>query len=1217
MLSREWYRPLSTGGFANPFLRKEDVSSLIPDATPLDDQPKLKQRIDVDEDTRIRQLISSGVNSDIAYVIDSIQIGEEIERIKTRAYFLCSFGNSKRRKYQAGQMVSSSEFDRFYVVGGVAARFAYDVGTKIALRLLEVSSNGQDDSQFVVNNDMLSKVYSEFSDEFPDVISAHLTMQDPGGELLLVVENIDDDQLDAVAAECTFSFLSSLAGSGCAVLLTGILDNPLRKFIAVFKPAQVEREVEPEEIDVLAGKVIRSTSIMAAVGLLHLTLASDYVSSKYFGTALSLRHRSGDCVLMQETGMVWNNFVMQVCILADLVRSIDMQELKKWKPLVKSTLTNRTTTSPRYDTNNVVSYIDNALKNKWRADESIPEQLRRVQAPLEPTLDETDEEDISDEGRRILQRKEFLMLIRKLILVPKGKWKWPLPVTTEPDIIEASKSSELVAALVDPPNLLEVVSREFEEDVSVIKLYKETAVYKLLTMDTTYAQQDFELFRRRVVPILFEQRSGEFRTIKGFREIFKESDELNMAWPEFYELLIRAEDLFFDVELYSSNESTLSMVKELQEVWDSKLNTLGEMLTQAIPENFNLLELNTFEGRKKATKSIKENQEAIEIARQEQLKETAEKAAKDEFRRMNLKLGESIYTHMKWMWEDVEATMSKLGEADFAFDLYLGPGKKQAGTGTYNLFGYTNQDKQAFKSILLMLNTWEQYEIEKTVTDTSVEIVGKNQTKTVTTERKVRVPGSIMDLDPSQRDLWHQNGYKVKQVAVNTLFEATELVNAFGNTSWCLEDLPWLIRAVHWRLHELKEERKQTPFGPKNFGQNLKTLEQFLWKDTADGKSGKAANGAIVNRYEKDIEPPVRTHDQKKWSVRDWALVQLSYRLPAFENKTGKKVWKKPQILPIREITNATIDGGQKVYVPISRRTWETSKKDYQGLLYPILRDTLSMTSPEHTSIEPKWDPQWVFPLVPYGIPPNTIDNSPELNAFEDAGEFDATSFANNFKLWTGIKIRTPFPRGGAGPGGGGGPPPGMMNLLQGGLKGGLNNLKKTGGPKKDAEGPKKAAEPKKDKETLRKEKLEKDKGRSKLPLPAIEHGIEPYESKLGILYMGIQRRQYAKAETLKAREVAATRLMQQTEVHNKVAIMPLCGGKLDILPVDDAEFGASAEAAGFTPVDSSTYSDLIERLHTSLTNSVLQSGKISALKSSPVSCLDAVLSIAVAAVNQ
>lgn len=156
--------------------------------------------------------------------------------------------------------------------------------------------------------------------------------------------------------------------------------------------------------------------------------------------------------------------------------------------------------------------------------------------------------------------------------------------------------------------------------------------------------------------------------------------------------------------------------------------------------------------------------------------------------------------------------------------------------------------------------------------------------------------------------------------------------------------------------------------------------------------------------------------------------------------------------------------------------------------------------------------------------------------------------------------------------------------------------------------------EPKKDKETLKKEKLESDRGRSKLPLLSVDEGVQLQESKLIQLYMNLQRRRYAKNLTLQAQQDAANRLMQQVEVHNKLTIMPVCGGKLDILPVDDADFGASAESVGFTPVDASMYSNLIKRLHSSLTASVLQSGMLPALKSSPSSCLDAVLSIAVAA---
>ena len=365
MSSAAWYRPLSNGGFSEPLLRKRSsaVDALV--KTPRPDVPRLKVNNDFKKEELVQKLISVGLNSDVAFLLGSLDPQSLVKEVGSGSSFLSAFGNSARRSYQAvvdGKEVESRpDFQKYFVFGAAALRWRSEDAKKIAKRLLEVQVGGE------VSYEALAGVYAENSRLFPDVLSKHMELQDPGGKLVLHVVEVDPASREGAAVECVLTFMSAVAGCGCSVLMAGLLES--EQFIAVYEP----QETKQEDGAVLSAKLVRTVHTLSAMGVAHLSVARNVLSSKYFGSALIQRHQVQDCALLPATETQWTTQAMLGCMVAQLLQD-KSRDFREFAALVRYFAQS---TSAVYDVNSITASMNAELAALWSNDKEVPLSLRR------------------------------------------------------------------------------------------------------------------------------------------------------------------------------------------------------------------------------------------------------------------------------------------------------------------------------------------------------------------------------------------------------------------------------------------------------------------------------------------------------------------------------------------------------------------------------------------------------------------------------------------------------------------------------------------------------------------------------------------------------------------------------------------------------------------------------------------------------------------------
>ena len=1220
MLSGEWYRSTIQNSLPVPLLNKNKsaIGALVNVPSP-PDAPTLPTRRDADDEDRLKALVSSGIHPDTAFLIDSIQLRSVVNDISNKISFACGFGNSARRTIPVSDsVVRPPSFGDFFVVGGTAAMWPWDTASAIAQRMLELSNETETAGLRVLDSNGQSQLYSEFESLLPDVVTKHMELQDPSGELEVLVQDVEEGQERKASAECAFSFLSAVAGSGGNVLMCGLLSKPTRKFSAIYRP----KEMLTEDPDLKSAKIVRLVSILSAVGLVHLSIAPHSISSNYFGALLLMSYSTDNCAMMLEANTVWTKLVMTCCVVADILRGAQ-DTLNEYKALVDDLLRLYST---RYAKNEVTLYMENKLKTKWLEDQRIPDALR---APSS-SVDEIDEEQQKDEAlerKRLVQRSLLLRSLRKAFMYPQQRWEYPVVET--PEWFQANAlliPKGVHAVVVDPPGLQKELMEEMGGDDKKTN-FIDDLIDSAIVMDTPNSQIDFDHLTK-VFYFMLLNNEGTLKNNDAFREVM---GKIEPRWDELYELIIRLEDVFFDPELYDTKEKADAAV----DAWQNKLDAINYKLGALGDKT------QTLEGRQDLIGSIKKARDAEAESKRQRLLKLEEEAANAAVIAERDAIDSAIYRHMKWMWKDIEATMQNFDKGYIYLD-ELRMASQEGGIGgpkptniksRIHLLGYTNTNRMAFKKTLEMLKNWETYEKKK-----EVEVMVMNPDKK---ENPYQNPQNTIQVSQTEWveedhgrpydaiEEWSKLGYRVKELPLKG-FSPEEM---FGDSAWHNDDLKWLVRCVHWRIKRLVANQMKLFKKDKSVDN-----EKAFWGSIQ-------SPGVIRKKYKLTIEPS-KLPGNDKWTNKEWALSQLAYKVPR------KDDW----INRVKLFTQDVVLFGQSGVTATPRRGWnEDEKATRSGLLYAMLLPTASVTEPEYVVLDNDQRPIWVIPKVDFELAPSQLHTDVNMEVLKE--HF-------NTLPWTqqpdqGLEENgepppvppplpppdgappppppPPLPPGGAPPPPPPPPPPpepstppstapppppggSSSESLEDELKRKLEKKKmekeEDGGQKlqkalEDAEG--------RNNESKKNEYTGRLEGRSKKGIPPIKSS--PHPCLITVIDFHQRRSRKVAAAQKERRQDAyeSYRRLQVNKIESKITLLPLAGGREDIVPV-----GAGSDSAGLasmtpsaaTPVDSNFYDVFCERIHSSIMESLVDSASLGNISSNPSTCLGAILAVAKRAVS-
>eukprot|EP00966_Prymnesium_polylepis_P300543 6945574-Prymnesium_polylepis.1 len=224
---------------------------------------------------------------------------------------MCSFGTSVGRRPVSGTLWQASEST---LLAPLIRPWPHKIASEIVNLLTE--SETARECRVSLTLERVSCVVGAMGGDIADSVLAHMSLQDPLSALDVEVKRIKNGFENQAASECVITCVSALVGSGCPVLICGLIGDRTDMFLATASYIPIAKTQSTPQMR--SAQIASMVSTLSSVGLVHMSLANESKPSDYHNKMLVCSHSARDCVFAEDLSPVWTELAMLCMLLSDL-----------------------------------------------------------------------------------------------------------------------------------------------------------------------------------------------------------------------------------------------------------------------------------------------------------------------------------------------------------------------------------------------------------------------------------------------------------------------------------------------------------------------------------------------------------------------------------------------------------------------------------------------------------------------------------------------------------------------------------------------------------------------------------------------------------------------------------------------------------------------------------------------------------------------------------
>jgi len=520
------------------------------------------------------------------------------------------------------------------------------------------------------------------------------------------VKHIGIERVEDASKEVCVSIYNAILSTGSPLCIAVDKDPVyirITKFIFTHDDQHILRSVllvpqgdEPEKerntrLTNYIANICSTCSKLASLRLVHFGIVDQGVVLEGTGGLSLMTSDGGDCVQLSEGTNSLIELMTMAYTFADMVSRglLDLVNMSASALLVNSL---RQLSSPRADmiymreNTDLLAYMSKLWKEDARTKpdplpetgpegssdcnvvEKIVERIVYRDAPGGSSL---------GAGDRLQQREDFVSALRRFLIAPTGtmqamreanqRWRYPSANSVSDFEKEATSSpSSMNSELVVPPTLLRDVEQEVQDGKSIAKLTEEVGE-AVTFMLAEGSDEDYALIIFLLNMVSVFEGGGLVNETDVFHMPFY---NINPPWKELLNVILRAEDLYFDPGLYDHTGAYGSPTQDWKRTTSdggprvnarqAKTEWFFRMEKLQIYLNENLNDPTTVQKRQRAAVSVKKKREEEERNRLEQQDILRKREAMRETIERRSKEDKILFESMGWLWKDPSATVAIL-----------------------------------------------------------------------------------------------------------------------------------------------------------------------------------------------------------------------------------------------------------------------------------------------------------------------------------------------------------------------------------------------------------------------------------------------------------------------------------------------------------------------------------------------------------------------------